>query len=958
MHRMSSPLFMILLMALPAGAQTTANGSVRGVARDAHGAFVPGVSISATSATVPGVRTATTDRLGRYRLGDLPPGDYTIVGELAGFARFLRTPVTVRAGLNLEVDVEMQVGAIDETVEVRIETPLLETEHAGQAVNVSGELLRALPLLERHEWFGALALAPGVTSAEWVNNERLFSVHGADSNANVVQIDGADMTPSTGSPILHVGLSTEGIDDIQIKTAGVDASAPLGLGGIINIATASGTNQIKGATSVSLQPRRWNSSNTPGGTSSTVGHTQTDLSVGAPVVKDRLWAFATYRYTDVTTGASRTPTQLEMLRAIIPGYAPIDSTNESHFWFVKLTGRPASSHQVTGFYQYDINPKLVADPTGAHSFGETSGGSGASLAVSSIWSNRLTTRLTASYNDKRRDNVSPALDVPFQPVYQSTFLSAGVPIGNGLLVNKGAATTGDQIQPNSKVTLAVDATFLTSHALGTHQLQAGVYAQPRNKIGRDVIYTNGGFVIEEMVLRRADDFTSGTVPFHRVLMDATALTAQRVEGHDYAFYVQDAWRPAPRLTVNAGLRIDRVTWKDQLFDVTSVDSTEIGPRAGVNYAVTRDTRNVVRAHWARIHDRPSQVAGSVGSTTLGQRDLYDADLNGTFETVLVTPSTFVVTRGRTIDSNLHVPFIDEWGSGYTRQLAGRVSVGVDLVHREYKDRPALVETNGRYDGNVFLGYADETFNETYLVTNNRWNRPVYTSLELSLTKRSSRVQTIASYVRQWRHMGGTWQPHDPASFIQPSAFANNRGIGSATGGLSAPTDANSLSGTHMTQRSTASGQWQDHAVRMGATYAGPWSLIIASSYTFQSGAWSGPIVTRLAAADPAFGPGRITLSNGRSVTNPLATLIRFAYPTRGGGQLTTPDFHAWSVRAGRRFVIRGFKLDAAIDLFNATNNGADLSFLSGANQQYNPLFGQTTFRQLPRSAQVFVRASF
>ena len=159
MRRMYGVVLVILMVTRAAHAQTTAAGSVRGVATDEHGSVVPGVAVIATSATVPGVFTATTDMLGQYRLGDLPPGDYTVIADLAGFARFLRTPVTVRAGLNVEADIVMKVGAIGETIEVRVETPLLETRNATQAVNISGELLRGVPLSEQREWYGALNLA-------------------------------------------------------------------------------------------------------------------------------------------------------------------------------------------------------------------------------------------------------------------------------------------------------------------------------------------------------------------------------------------------------------------------------------------------------------------------------------------------------------------------------------------------------------------------------------------------------------------------------------------------------------------------------------------------------------------------------------------------------------------------------------------------------------------------------
>ncbi len=359
----------------------------------------------------------------------------------------------------------------------------------------------------------------------------------------------------------------------------------------------------------------------------------------------------------------------------------------------------------------------------------------------------------------------------------------------------------------------------------------------------------------------------------------------------------------------------------------------------------------------KVHDQPSLTALSVGTASLTQRDLYDLNLDGVFETTFVTPATLAITPARSIDPDFHQPFVEDWGAGYTQQFRGRMTAGIDFVRRDSRDRPTLVETNGRYNGSVFAGYINEAFNQIYLLTNNRWNTPVYTSVELSVTKRTNWIRAVGSYVRQWRHLDGTWQPNDPASFIQPAAFANDRGIGSPIGSTVLADDANSLSGTNMTQAATASAQWQDHIVRVGATFSAPWRLQLSSSYTFQSGAWSGPIVSQ-APANPAFGPPTLALSNGRVVSNPLATTIRFAFPTRGDGQLRTGLLHVWNVRVGRQFVVNRLKLDAALDLFNVTNNGADQSFMSGSNQTYNPLYGLTNNRQLPRSAQVLLRVAF
>ncbi len=937
--------------------QTATVGHLYGIVTDSQGLPLPGVALSAIGKTTPTTRQASSDRDGQYRLSQLPPGQYELVAELTGFQRY-SLEITVSVGNDLSANIRMTVGGIDETVVVSEAAPLLDTRSGGHAVNISGELLRSLPLSERREWFGALLLAPGVTSSEFANNAKMFYVHGADSTAQVIQIDGADMTPSGLSDVRFVGLSTDAIEDMQIKTAGVDASAPLGLGGIINIATASGTNTLKGLATLFAQPRAWNGSNTPGGTSSTVEQTQMDLSVGAPVAKDRLWVFAAYRYVNISTGISRTAAQLEALQALVPGFTPFDNHNRAHLWFAKGTAALSPSHQISGFYQRDVNPLSSGNTAAAQPQTRSTGGAGASLRLSSVWSDHLTTRIGASYNDKGASGRDAGGNEPVQAVYQGTRLSGGRLLGTSRLVSRGGVQTAWTEQTNTKVTLSFDSTFLVAGAAGSHEIQTGLYAQPRLALKAQDFYPNGGFIFEEAVLRQPNVFDLGVVPFHRLIYDSDTLTRLRRQGRDYAVYVQDVWRPRPRLTISTGVRVDWIAWTDRIFDVTSSNSSAVGPRFGLNYALTRDSRDVVKAHWVRVHDQPNTTGASVGSVTVGQRDLYDLDLDGTFETTFVAPATAAVTPGRTIDSDFHQPFIDEWGFGYAKQLPGAMTAALDLVRRSFRDRPTLLETNGRYDGNVFAGYVDEEFNEIYRATNNQWNWPIYTSLEMSVTKRTARLQGIASYVRQWRHLAGTWQPHDPASFIQPNAFPNNRAIGSTTGSTASPSEADSLNGYSMTQFETGSSQWQDHIVRLGATWTGPWRLLLASNYTFQSGSWSGPIVTLLPAPDPAFGPPTVALSNGRSVLNPLATTIRFAYPTRGEGQLTTPKLHVWNVRVGRRFSVRRIEFDASLDLFNLTNNDSDASFNLGANQTFGANFGTTTYRQLPRSGQFVLRASF
>jgi hypothetical protein len=199
-------------------------------------------------------------------------------------------------------------------------------------------------------------------------------------------------------------------------------------------------------------------------------------------------------------------------------------------------------------------------------------------------------------------------------------------------------------------------------------------------------------------------------------------------------------------------------------------------------------------------------------------------------------------------------------------------------------------------------------------------------------------------------MEGTFQPNDPALFIQPQAFPNDTGVGS-----SRTTTSNSLSGT----ADLDNFHWRDHVFRSGVTYFAPWQLILGATYAVQSGQNSGPVVMRLPAGDPAFGPPTIRLSNGRVVSNPLSTPIRFAYPTRGEGQLMTPVVHLFNVRVGRSFVLGAQRrLELSADVLNLPNAGAGQSFQSGGNQQYSTTYGLHTTYQSPRSARFSARFTF
>ena len=933
--------------------QTSANGSIRGYVKDPTGAVLPGTTVTATSPTVPTQFTAVSDKEGYYRVLDLPPGEYELTVEAQNFARFVRPGIVVRAGLNLTVDVDMTLGGQTETVTVRGDSPMLESSSAVQAINVAGEFQRHVPLTSRRDWADSLLLVPGVVSTGNGTGKNFYYLHGADFSSLVLQVDGADVASTLQNTNGYVNLSTEAIDDVQVKTGAIDASTPIGAGAILSVVTQSGTNHLKGAAAIVYQGESWNSNNAPGGTSTGFEIVQPDVSLGGPLIENGAWFFGAYRYTNNSFGVSRTSTQLANLRALVPGFDPQTIDTEASYFFAKATTQLTPAHRFEAFWQRDHSPENFVGPNwGGKFLRRDFGGTGIGVKLSSVWKDSLTTRANVSFNNKGIGAELPYGDLSSRNVHQSVFSSGGRLLGTGTLVILDSLPSAAD-QPADKLTLSADATWFRDASGGSHELQAGVYLQPRLHERSTQHYANGGYALEEVVLRDPSNPASGIVPFHRQVYDAVNVPFRWADGHDYAVYVQDGWRPLPRLTVNAGVRADFIGRKDAAFNVETQNTTEIGPRLGVNYLLTRDGRRAVRGSWTRVADVLAQTTQSAGSNLSGFRDIYDTNLDGVFEATFITPGVSALSTDRVLDDARHQPHTNEWIAGYRQQFPGQVSVDASIVRREFRERTALVEINGIYDGNVFKGYRNEAFNDIFKITNNIWNWPVYTFLELQATKQTDRFQTIGSYTHQWRHLAGTWQPNDPASFIQPDAFPNSKGIGSVTSTFESQ---NSLSGS--TQVTALQVQAVDHIVRLGAIYRAPWDIALATNYTFQSGVWSGPIMTRLAAPDPRFGPPTVTLSNGRVVSNPLATTIRFANATRDEGQFALPGVHTLNVRMGKDLRFGSRRLEAALDIFNVTNQGAFSLLEFGANQTFSPLYGQGRQRQLPRAAQIFIRFVF
>src|SRR5262245_20647584 len=912
----------IVIQFLASSAMAQNQGSLRGYVKDEQGGALPGVTVTATSEALIQPSTAVTEADGAYRLVNLPPGPYTVSAALTGFATYRRTDVLLRAGANFQVDIVMKIGALQESVTVAGESPMLEVSKPSNVLNISGEFQREMPIQARRNWSDFLEITPGVHSRPFDDGSgrMVYFGHSTEHFAHVVQLEGAIASNYQDAQITYVSMGADMVADTQVKTGGVDASAPMGVGLNINVITKSGGNKFTGTAGYAYQPADWNGDNvencspsasckpataTAVGTPTTAIIKQFDAGVGGPIKRDRIWFFGSIRRADLEAGISRTAVEVQRLHDFAPGAELFNNNTKSTQPYGKITMQ-AGKHQIAAFVQQD-RLKATGDREYNYSraFVFSTGGGLYGGKVTSLWGNKMTTTLLASYNNKGGSDASTFEDFvgsgPTITIHRSASLTGGRLIGSGRLVSGSNFDDGNgqatyAYAPSTQITLRGDLTYFKDGMAGSHEFMTGFFGAPRSTYDTTSIYLNNGFIMEEQRQVDPNDPSKGTIPFHRRTVSPLELTTRMARDRNWAVYVQDNWKPTARLTANIGLRADWVHRFDNVFNVVREDAHILQPRLGFSYLVTKDAKNVLRGSYVRLgeqmmgRDAVTLFGNAGGTAAVAVTDTYDLDANGSFETSFITPPRTGALAAAEFDPNLHQPYLDEGIIGYRMQLPYSIGIDVAGIHREYKDMYARIDINGFYPSGPNqpfggFGKVDPARGIVYQQTNNSWSRLNYTALEITATKNLSHgFQFMAGINRQWQHMSGDWNPTDPARFIQPSAFANDRLLYMPRGNNEDNSLPINTGGTTHTYGPT----WQKYRLNFGGTWYAPYGLVMAASYTIEAGPWTGPVVTQLPVGDPqlsVFGPATVTSSTGFTTSNPLSTRMRFAFPTRGEGQV-------------------------------------------------------------------------
>src|SRR5436190_17796690 len=293
----------------PAAAQTGASG-IAGMVRDASGGVLPGVLVEAASpALIEKVRTVTTDGEGQYKIIDLRPGVYTVTFSLTGFSTFKRENVELTANFTAAINAEMKVGALEETITVSGQSPVVDVQNVATRNLITREALDTVPTNKTLEAFAALT--PGVKMATGIGQDVggskgetyvQLQIHGSRTGDAKTLLDGFETNEWSGRVFVPNPTSA---NEVSVDLGNGGGQSPAN-GVYINFIPRDGGNTFRGTGFATGTGNNMQSKPSLSDEMIARGLKQADLgktlhvwdangSLGGPLMQDKLWFYGAYR---------------------------------------------------------------------------------------------------------------------------------------------------------------------------------------------------------------------------------------------------------------------------------------------------------------------------------------------------------------------------------------------------------------------------------------------------------------------------------------------------------------------------------------------------------------------------------------------------------------------------------------------------------------------------------------
>ncbi|MEW5982642.1 MAG: TonB-dependent receptor [Acidobacteriota bacterium] len=767
----------LLVVASAAAGFAQQTGDIRGRVSDNTGAVLPGATVTLTTPTGT-QQTAITSDTGTFVFPRLAVGVYSVRFELAGFKTVVRDGVRITIGLTADVNQVLEISAVQETVTVTGETPVVDTTETGTAATFNREMMQSIPSA-RDPWV-IIEQAPGVVmdranvGGSQSGQQSAQMSRGQLGGQNKWTLDGVDITDMSATGASPIYYDFDMLEEMQVVTGGADASQQTsGLG--INMVTRSGTDKFKGSGRFYITDDRFEADNITdemkrarAGSGAPIQNIKDfGFEVGGPIRAGKMWYWGSYGKQDIKAGIvgfylpSATCQNIKAQLAADP-LAPIPTADvrdclgtdgtllNNYNW--KFSWAPSRSNKFSfqntwaekfknardasdtrppettyrqravssdyGTFGWDVGPSPLWKAGDQHIFSDR-------LLLDIQWAH-LGNNFILDFHEDDLNNVQPLYEIT-TGVWARSYLRSG---------------------PYIRPTHSLDATvnyFLPATLGGDHAFKVGLRwrtAPAHSELHR------GGNTIARM---------RNGVPTEAYLYRDSVT---EYDLRTWAFYLQDTFT-RDRLTLKLGLRYDRQRdaalasevpahpFAPQWLPAVTFNGADSGvvwndlsPRIGFTYDLTGEGTTLLNASWSIFYSQmgPGSLAGilnPVGEAVIG---FPWADANGDrvvqateldYTRILTFGGNYdpnnpsVVTTANTVDPNIKNERTQEFIVGFDHELFAGWGLGASYIWRKY-DR-------FRWDDTVGLTSAD------YTAVN-------FTPTAAACPQASARCQQITYYV--------------------------------------------------------------------------------------------------------------------------------------------------------------------------------------------------------------------
>lgn len=767
----------LALLPLSLWAQSNAtDAALNGYVRDESGAFIPAAKVTARNKATNAEVFGTSNQEGYFRFPLLRVGEYELRAVAPGFADYQQTGIRLTVGQQARIDITLKVGTAADSVTVNADAALVTVGDVAQGEVLNERAVRTLPITSRNVYNFHL-LGPGVKgipSTGFGTTQFTFGGH----SRSTWTVDGLDNSQRRTNRQIRLVISTpESVQEMQVLSGAYSAEFGRAAGGIINVISRSGANQLHGSGMGLYRPNEASARSPLAVRKADQTWWMVAGNLSGTLKKDKLFFFINDEFNPL-----KIPQPVTILPAVAQALAlPASDLADSPFG--------ETFHTPSAKLNFNLNSKNSGFLRYNRFTNDQPGGGGGLTAISRSLSfedrmnggaGQLATVISPTLLNELRFGLNRRAEtrdtyVPGQPNGSQINITGVASFGVNPLAGSASVETSTQIIDN------------LTWSFGRHTLKAGVDYQSTGfqiTAALSRLFTFGGLGAAagrpavtpldqylRTVARMVDPATSRPYTYTQLAQEL-GENAVPLRYHFVNFFLQDEFRLSPRLTLNFGVRYEAVlnpVLDDkapyELSRRVKNDMNNWAPRFGFSWAPFQDGKTVVRGGYGIFFDNPSLGTSANGALVNGRRVL-SYTIPGTDARSPVYPNllasadpTFQTPPNITaFASDYQVMYGHNASLQIQRQVLKDLAFNVQYSYWGHRFAPYSRDINlsapvsfladGRPVYRGTAGRPDARFRSINLLESGANNN--YNGLDLTLTKRFSRGLQLSS-TWSWSH---------------------------------------------------------------------------------------------------------------------------------------------------------------------------------------------------------------